>query len=319
MDSASIGDTLHRSVKLAMDTGEVSTLEEAQQLFAGYQLVLDVGPDVAYSPTLQAAVLTALNTGRRCFLGRVHVVGNLSIDLRIPWRKCRTLGDAVIDLQGNVVKEDMPLLPRIVFGGARHVPESSPFALRATFEGWSGGVLPLEDTRRLPEQREFTPSGVLAGALAVSEAFQFIRGGNAQIGRRAVGLSLWHLEKDRSWLEEAAFGPTLEYLPSKLWMIGLGHLGQAYLWTLGFLPYAHPNDVQIVLQDYDTLVQANDSTSPLTSPAILGEKKTRAMARWCEEHGFHTAIQERRFDANFQVDHDDPQVAQGNRILIFKA
>ena len=149
---------------------------------------------------------------------------------------------------------------------------------------------------------------MLAGALAVSEAFQFVRGGNAQTGRREVGLSLWHLEEDVSWLEASAFGPPLEHLPSKLWLIGLGHLGQAYLWTLGFLPYAQPDEVQIVLQDYDTLVRANDSTSPLTSLAVLGEKKTRAMARWCEERGFHTAIQERRFDANFQVDRDEPQV-----------
>jgi hypothetical protein len=301
MTSGHIGDNLHRLMKLIMDTGEVSTLEEAQQLFAGYQLVLDVGSDVALSPTLQAAVLTALNTGRRCFLGGVHVAGDLDFDLCIPWRKCRTLGDAVIDLQGNVSKV-VPPLPRIVFGGASNASESSPFALRATFEGWSGGVIPLEDTRRLPEQHEFTPSGVLAGALAVSEAFQFVRGGNAQTGRREVGLSLWHLEDDVSWLEESAFGPPPEHLPSKLWLIGLGHLGQAYLWTLGFLPYTQPNQVQIMLQDYDTLVRANDSTSPLTSPAILGEKKTRAMARWCEERGFRTAIHERRFDANFRID-----------------
>ena len=304
-----IGDNLHRSVKLAMDAGEVATLEEAQQLFAGYQLVLDVGPDVAFSPTLQAAVLTALNTGRRCFLGGVHVAGNLDVDLRIPWRKYRRLGDAVIDLQGKVARKVEAPLPRIVFGHANTSSENSPFALQATFNGWSGGVIPLEDARRLPEEQECTPAGVLAGALAVSEAFQFVRGSNAQAGRREVGLSLWHLEEGVSWLEESAFGPPLERLPSKLWLIGLGHLGQAFLWTLGFLPYARPDEVKLVLQDYDTLVRANDSTSLLTFPAILSKKKTRAMADWCEEREFHTAIQERRFGANLQVDDGEPQVA----------
>ena len=186
---------------------------------------------------------------------------------------------------------------------------SSPFAVRATFEGWAGGVIPLEEAHRLPEQQEFTPSGVLAGALAVSEAFQFVRRSNAQAGRRAMGLSLWRPEEGISWLEESAYGPPLGILPSRLWIIGLGHLGQAYLWTLGLLPYARPDEVQIVLQDFDALVSANDSTSLLTTKAILGEKKTRATARWCEERGFQTVIQERRFRDNFQVDDDDPVVA----------
>src|SRR6266566_3927284 len=309
MNRELIGDDLHRLVKLAMDSGEVSTLEQAKELFAGYQLGLEIGPDVATSPTMQAAVLTAVNTGRRCFLGGVQVVGNLDVDLRVPWRKCRTLAEAVIDLQGKVVKTVTPTLPRIVFGDVDSNTSVSTFVVRATFEGWAGGVIPFDDVRRLPEQHEFTPSGVLAGALAVSEAFQFVRGGNAQAGRREVGLSLWRPEEGVSWLEDSAFGPPLEHLPSKLWLIGLGHLGQAYLWTLGFLPYAQPDEVQIVLQDYDTLVRANDSTSLLTSLEILGEKKTRATENWCEERGFRTAIQERRFDANFGIDSDEPQVA----------
>src|SRR2546421_10519055 len=96
MNREHIGDELHRLVKLAIDSGEASTLEEAQQLFAGYPLVLDIGPDVASSPTMQAAVLTALNTGRRCFLGGVQVVGNLAVALRAPCRNCPTPGEAVI-------------------------------------------------------------------------------------------------------------------------------------------------------------------------------------------------------------------------------
>jgi hypothetical protein len=92
-------------------------------------------------------------------------------------------------------------------------------------------------------------------------------------------------------------------------LIGLGHLGQAYLWTLGLLPYADPKDVQLVLQDFDALIPANDSTSLLTNHAILGEKKTRAMAHWCEARGFQTTIYERRFCDNFRVDGDEPSIA----------
>ncbi len=112
-----------------------------------------------------------------------------------------------------------------------------------------------------------------------------------------------------SWVDDSDTGPKLEWLPSNFWLIGLGHLGQAYLWTLGFLPYANPETVQLVLQDYDELVFANDSTSLLTNSKMIGQKKTRAMAQWCAQRGFRTRIVERRFAANFEINAEEPQVA----------
>jgi hypothetical protein len=150
---------------------------------------------------------------------------------------------------------------------------------------------------------------VLAGALAVSEGFQHVRGGNETAGRRDVGMSLWRPGPDVSWLAEEAVGPPLRLLPSKLWMIGLGHLGQAFLWTIGLLPYADPTELALVLQDIDTLVEANDSTSPLTHVALIGQKKARAMARWAEARGFRTTITERRFADDFKVSPDEPSIA----------
>lgn len=103
--------------------------------------------------------------------------------------------------------------------------------------------------------------------------------------------------------------PLLVHRLSVCLAIGLGHLGQAYLWALGMLPDASPQEVQLVLQDYDALVLANDSPSLLPSSVLLGEKKTRAMARWCEERGFRTAIVERRFNEKCWVNDDEPHVA----------
>jgi hypothetical protein len=302
-------DELHRAVKLALDSGEAATLEEALALFKGYRLAIDVGPDVAHSGSLQAAVLTAVNTARRCFLGGVEVAGALDVELLVPWRRCRTLAEAVVDLGGTAVTILSPWVPYVLVGEGIAPTSDRAFAVRATFDGWAGGVAPLATGLRLGERQECPPAGVLAGALAVSEAFQFIRGGNASAGRRDVGLSLWRPEPGVSWLSVDAMGPPLDLLPSRLWLIGLGHLGQAYLWALGFLPYADPAAVELVLQDFDTLVPANDSTSPLTTPAIVGQKKARAMAAWCDERGFRTIINERRFAENFAVSADEPQVA----------
>lgn len=308
MDATALGDNLNRVAKILVDSGEASTIEQALHQLKGYALTIEIGPDVARSPTLQAAVLTAVNAGRRCFLGGVQVIGDVDVDLKVPWRRCKTLREAVVDLRGEAVLGATPGIPRMIVGDVEDIAVSGGIALRATFDGWSGGVVPLDSGKRLPERREFTPSGVLAGALAVSEAFQFLRG-NVLAGRRQVGLSLWRLEDSAAWLSSVNSGPELERLPSRLWIIGLGHLGQAFLWTLGLLPYADAGDLELVLQDNDTLVNANDSTSLLTTTEIVGEKKTRAMARWCEQRGFRTAITERRFAEDFRVSGDDPPVA----------
>ena len=301
-------DQLHRLVKLALDTGEAANLEEAQRLFGDYRLGIVVGSSVAHSATLQAALLTAVNTGRRSFLGGVSVEGTLDVPLLVPWGRCRTLGDAVVDLQG-VNTALAPGVPQIVIGDASKPSGDTEFAVRATFDGWCGGVVPLDQGLGLSERQECVPAGVLAGALGVSEAFQYVRGGNAVAGRRDVGLSLWQPEVETNWLTASEQGPKLERLPASAWLIGLGHLGQAFLWTLGLLPYASPEDVNLVLQDFDKLVKANDSTSLLTTRANLGMKKTRAMALWCEARGFLTSIVERRFVADFQVAGDEPSVA----------
>ena len=306
-----LSDDLSRAVKLALDSGEAASAPEAYALFGTYRLTVLAGPSVARSATLQAAVLTIVNTGRRCFLGGVSVVGPAETELLVSWRRCRTLGEAVVDLGGTVVNEvtDGPL---VVIGdadvdGSRVT--ARPFAVRATFQGWCGGVLPLASGRRLAETQECIPAGILAGSLAVSEAFQHVRGGNATAGRREVGLSLWRAEPEVSWLDPEAAGPPLALLPAKLWLIGLGHLGQAFLWTLGLLPYNDPGSVELVLHDFDSLVLANDSTSPLTTPSLVGRKKARAMAEWAEERGFRTTVIERRFAANFCVAPTEPALA----------
>lgn len=307
MSTSDLSNRLHRVVKLAIDSGEVASIEEAQRLFAGYQLMIEAGPAVAASPTLQAALLTAVNAGRRCFLGGVCVAGDLDVNLRVPWQRCHTLAEAVIQLQGQIVDVVIPEVPRILIGSSNVPADVGEFAVHTTFNGWSGAVVPADGTQRLSEQMEFTPSGVLAGALAVSEAFQHVRG-NILAGRRSEGLSLWQLGEAISWLD-ADPGPPLEILPNALWLIGLGHLGQAYLWLLGFLPYAQPENVRLVLQDTDSLVEANDSTSMLTDMSLIGKKKTRAMAQWCEQRGFQTKVNERRFKNNFTVADEEPQVA----------
>ena len=306
-DHTAIGDSLHRLVKLAMDTGEAESLEEAEKLFMTYRLGVSVGDDVGHSQTLQAALLTIVNSARRCLLGGIEVEGAAGMNLMVPVPPYRSLEEAVAGLGGRVVRSIGPDVPLVAVGNAQPTI-GRRFAIRVTFEGWSAGILPLDhDDIRLGESREFAPAGVLAGAAAVAEAFQFLRGNQPIAGRRSVGLSLWRPEM--SWRDGAASGPVIDRLPSALWLIGLGNLGQAYLWTLGMLPYAVPGEVQLVLQDHDFLALSNDSTSLLTCPELIGLRKARAMASWAEQRGFKTAIIERKFKSGFRTHDDEPSLA----------
>jgi hypothetical protein len=150
---------------------------------------------------------------------------------------------------------------------------------------------------------------MLAAALAINEAYLYVNGGVPAAGRRAVGLSLWRPGVESDWLEADVNEPALTYLPSHLWLIGLGHLGQAYLWGLGLLPFQDPSKVDLVLQDVDIVTPSTESTSVLTDATMIEEKKTRAMAAWAKRRGFVTSIQERMFAADFKRQADEPAVA----------
>ena len=299
----SIADRLHRTVKLALDVGEAATIEEAKRVFYGYRMQILVGSDVAESAVLQAVVLTAVNCAVRTFLGGVTVVGGTG-PIRVTLPPFHNLADAIEALGGCAARSAEPALPTLVIGDVQ-AEDIEPLAVRATVAGWSGGVVPVSSLSRPDASVSFTPAGVLAGALGVSEVFQRLRGGNPMACRREIGMNLWRPEQD--WLSGEK-GIELERLPSSVWLVGLGNLGQAYLWTLGLLPYGNES-AKFVLQDLDVLTPSNMSTSLLTIPSVLGQRKTRAMAGWAEGRGFRTAVVERSFGPDFKIGPREPAVA----------
>jgi hypothetical protein len=298
-------DRLHRLVKEALDRGAAESVEAAELLFAGYRLTLAIPDDVAAQPDHQIALLTAVALGRRVFLGGVAVRGSLDVPLALDLPLGATLAEAVRQLgAGPGTGDDVGVL--ISIGGPR-APRSSGVHLRACWWDWRGGAAPAH--LDLPPNRAgMALAPMLAAALAVSEAFFHVRGGAPAAGRRAVGLSLWNPAAS-DWLSPLAGGPTLERLPASLWLIGLGHLGQAYLWALGMLPYANPEQLELVLQDVDVVTPSTESTSILTDASMVGQRKTRVMAQWADDRGFTTRIVERFFDDGFRRRDDEPTVA----------
>lgn len=293
-------DTLHRTAKAFADRGEVS-IEAAYDRLAALRLAVHIGPAAARTRAGQATLLTAVNAADRCLLGGVFVSGALDVPLSFPVPHATTLADAAQRL-GARTGAPPDGTPAFIIG------ETSPdvdtdLVLAASVSGWNGGVLPdaasVEPTA--------TPiAGVAAGAIAVSEVFQHLAGFSVLAARRPAGVALW--APGTPW-QRAESGPDLDVLPQSLWIVGLGHLGQAYLWTLSCLPYADPSTVSLTLQDDDRATNANRSTSPLTFQADIGRRKTRIAADWMEACGMETRLIERRLDAATRAQPTDPQLA----------
>lgn len=296
---------LHRTAKYFMDNGRAETRVAAMELLQSFGLNILVGADVAQSPAHQTALLTLVNTARRTFLSGVHVVGPAAGECLSPIAPNRSLRDAVEHLGGKWVPEVRASWPSAAIGTVGR--PNSAFAFRLTWEGWRGGVVPFDDPRQLEECNGNPLAPALAAAACAAEVFSLYAGDHVMAGRREFGMSLWHPGRD--WLTVDASEPSLVYLPSKLWLVGLGNLGQAFAWLLATLPYPPNSNVEVVLQDFDVVAKSNDSTSLLSCLKNVGRKKTRIVAEWLEERGFKTTLDERRFSACTRRSDDEPGVA----------
>jgi hypothetical protein len=282
-------DELHRTAKLFVEEGVVANLEDAVALLETYVLQVDVGTGIALSPTRQAMVLTIVNTARRAFLGGVHVrIADDSL-LTVGWAPGLRLSEAVTAWGGQVVRELDEQRPTVAIGTSAAL---SALTVWPTWNGWSGGIV-VDGNERLAEQDEFEPAGAMAGAMGVSECFQRLSG-NQRAARRSFGVSLWRPELD--WRNPESHGPRCAYLPREYWLPGLGHLGQALAWIIALLPYEDRSKVSLLLQDYDVVTKANESTSLLADISNVGVRKTRVVSQQLEDLGFRTAIVERAFD-----------------------
>jgi hypothetical protein len=299
---------LSRISKLFLDRDQEPP-EAATARRKGFQVELLCGTDVARSATLQVAVLTAVRLARRCFGEKVSIVVAPDID-QAPsrvWRhRSTTIGETIRECADDVefaTTSSSKANAQIGFGADR-LPAGS---MRVTFDGWIACVGPAEKLSRLAEREFFPTTGVLAAALAVSEIFLKFAGLSVQATRRDVGLSLWR--PDLPIKDPEAAGIEIGYLPSKLWALGLGHLGNGYLWAIATLPYASPSEVELSLNDHDVVEPENTETGILYELSDVGRFKTRVCSAWLREQGFSSRITERKFDENFRVRGDEPAVA----------
>lgn len=306
MERKATAESLHRTAKYFMDSGRAASYEEALALLGRYALWVKVGPEVALSRDHQISLLTLVNAARRTFLGGVHIVGLENGEMQCELSDAASVREAVLSLGGRLADEEPDGCLLALIGSAE--PKASTRACwQLTWDGWRGGVTPFRDKSRLPERNSGGLAAVLAAAICASEAFTFCTGDHPLAGRRSAGFSLWQPATD--WLAVPEHEPMIQILPSRLWLIGLGNLGQAYAWTLASLAYPRGSDPELILQDFDRLAESNDSTSVLSSMDLVGEMKARAVSRWLEKQGFRTTLEERRFGAWTRRAPHEPGVA----------
>ena len=195
--------------------------------------------------------------------------------------------------------------PRGTVSGARGL------VLRVTWDMWVAHV----DVAgvRMRERGNVVLAPVAAAALAVTECFKRALGTQEACYRRR-SLNLWQPDlpfkvADHLDMNSDALGPDLAYLPQSVWLVGLGHLGQAFAWCWRLLPYADRAACQVLVQDFDTVNAANRSTGMFIRTEDVGKLKSRVTSAALERAGFDTRIVERRLLPETRRDDVEPALA----------
>lgn len=298
-------DRLHRTAKYFMDSGRAATAEHAVDMLTRFGLSISVDPAITATVNGQIALLTLVNTARRTLLGGIEIEGVAHQPVMTKVATEDTLREAIEALGATCVEKARTDWPRAIIGDLE--PPTSPApAWRLQWAGWRGGVIPVT-WLATTNSDAIALAPAMAAAACVSEVFAWHASDHNMAGRRASGLSIW--KPGGAWLEPDPTEPPLRHLPTHLWFIGLGNLGQAFAWALATLPYPDKSDTMLMLQDFDTMSVSNDSTSLLAVPEQPTAMKTRWVGDWLERRGFDVRHEERRFGAWTQRHHLEPGAA----------
>lgn len=253
----------------------------------------------------QLGLLTAANTATRAFLGGVQVELREQLPLAIPIPGLLTLNAALE--RAGVTSVELSAPTCTLYIGA---PDS-----RARHDdviifcdAWRGGVCDVGQQAIFAtgDRDQLGLGGIYAGAIGVHRCFVRAVRLPGQCLDQPCGLSLWDPAAD--WCLPVD-GIKLRQLPIRYWMLGLGHLGQGYLWNLAFLPYPDVGAVEFLLQDFDRIDNSNFGSGLLCVKGAVSRKKTRHCGEWLERLGYLTRLTERQFTTADRRGEAEPSVA----------
>ena len=283
-----------RLAKVLVDSEGIS-FDAAQAKLRALTLEIVVGPD-AVSPAAHVAILTAVSVASRSFLGGVCVTGAVDTPLNcaLPL-SARSIREAANQVGASSLGKRPSR--KILIGTRTKAIEgclTSPW-----WNGWRAGVSQPGDS--VCDSGLNPLSGVAAAALAVATAFEAER--NRPLATN-LEVDLWPV---RPGAPQPHFEEVL--LPGALWLVGLGNLGQAFLWALAAIPYVNPANVTVVLQDFDRVAEENWSTSILVRDETYGALKTKVAENWALGKGFDVRRVDRRLLPTDRLDLTEPRIA----------
>lgn len=283
---------------LTDETSSNKSFDDATATLDAVGLIVVTSSEEAATHAGQAAILTIVTTGVKCF-GRTAVVLDSDVPLKRRLSSGETIFEAVRAAGAEIVHSVPTDATHIVSIG--ELPTEGVY-VRCWWGGWSAGVLPPWDDAPLGGSSN-PLAGIFAGALAVREVFANCVGRRKNV-RRASVISLWAPSQMQS---QEDVPPSRLSLPNRLWLVGLGHIGQGFLWSLSLLPLA---GAHAVLQDDQLVGEENVATGLVTYPHDFetSNHKTRVAMRWLEAAGWTTSIVERRNHGDFRLDVGDPPV-----------
>lgn len=279
------------------------TYQEAESYIRSLKVLLIYDPTKINNASMQAALLTAVNTGLRCFQGGVYI--HATTDEKIKSLLGNTTNDFdknITNLGGVYVNNfSLPDYSFVLYFGINI--QNANNALEVVAGSWIGGVH-TKDSQYLNDHDKSLPmGGILAGSLAIGKAFLYCSNNSRSSYIENTVVNLWDLSD-----VDLKVKPTIQYFPKKLWLLGLGHLGQAYVWALSMLPSAVLSEMEVLLQDIDHASISNWESSLLTNESDIGKKKTRIAAEYLERHNTSISIVDRKYDKTFQRQEHEPRI-----------
>ena len=282
-----------RVTKALADAARAASFAEAEARLDAVGIDVLIGRDQLDTPAGQAAALTAVATAHKCF-GRVTLVAANDAPLIAPLPLGGTLLKAARRLGARVTARPSASATHSIRIGS--VPRAAGWDLRCWWDRWLSGARAYDDDA-IGDLR-LALSGVFSGAVAVRQVFACVLAGRDIVGRD-VTLSLW-----MPWASGDP-GPLRFDVPDKLWLLGLGHLGQAYVWNLCLLPGT--GECLAVLQDDQSIGEENEATSSCAAQRPSDQsRKTRLAAPWLEACGWRTELIERRHCGDIVLTEADP-------------
>lgn len=280
-------------VALAIAEKHNLDVEDAVEKMNQSSIYLIADESIKDSFSIQLAFLTTVNITQRVFLGGVNcrLPANTPNLLKLDSLNFNDLATSFggINAEVDPTKKDI----KILFG----IECFDEFCIESVSSGWRGGVNFYNQKRIVPEasNSKISLGPIVSASMVCYHAFSKVFQINDDGIDLNSGISLWNLNSGEDWHKSENEGPEKPYLPRNIWTLGLGHLGQAYLWTLAFMPFENPDQVQILLQDADIVQPENIGSQVLCSEQNIIKPKTRACMIFLEGLNFRTQIIEKPF------------------------